>query len=305
MTAPAPKSASSVAAPPGSDGALLGVAVLLLAGVFLGFTPIMVKYSEIGANATAFWRLVFAIPALALWMKLETGGGGLQAPVHMRAALLAGVFFAMDLAFWHTGINLTTAANATLLANLTPVIVAVAAWRLYGERLSAGFMAAAALALAGAGMLSAANLEIAPERLIGDAFSAATSLWYAAYMLAVRFARRGDSAPRIMFWTTLTAAPIALALALVFGERVVPETWAGWLPLLALGLVIHVVGQGGLAFGLGRVPAALASLIILVQPVIAACAGWILFSEALTALQLAGAALVLVGVYVAQRFRAR
>jgi len=299
-----PTSTPTAASAAAADGALLGVGVLLIAGLFLGFTPIMVKYSEVGANATAFWRLVFALPALALLMRFETGGG-FRPPRHMKAALIAGVFFAMDLAFWHTGIRLTTAANATLLANLTPVIVAVAAWRLYGERLNAGFLMAAALALFGAVMLSAANIQIAPERLVGDAFSAATSFWYAAYMLVLRYARRADSAARIMFWTTLAAAPIALALALLFGERIFPETVIGWAPLIALGMVIHVVGQGGLAFGLGRVPAALASLIILVQPLVAACAGWLLFSEALTPVQLAGGALVLIGVYVAQRFRAR
>jgi len=65
--------------------------------------------------------------------------------------------------------------------------------------------------------------------------------------------------------------------------------------------VVHALGQGGIAFRLGRTPAALASLIILVQPVVAAAAGWILFGEAFVTLQWFGAWLVLAGIYIAQR----
>lgn len=305
MAAPNPPAASTPAAASDTRAALAGVLVLFAAGLFLGFTPILVRFSEVGPNATAFWRLAFALPALFVWMRLSGDGRGTALPLHARAVLLAGLFFAMDLAFWHAGIGLTTAANATLLANLTPVIVAVAAWRLFGEPLSRGFVIAAGLALGGALMLSAANLEIAPERLAGDALSAITSIWYAGYMLAVRFARRGDSTPRVMFWTTLTALPVAAGLCLFTGETFFPQSLAGWAPLFVLGFFIHVAGQGGLAFGLGRVPAALASLIILVQPVVASIAGWVLFHEALGPMQTAGAAFVLAGVYAAQRFRGR
>ena len=288
---------------PDARSTLVGVLVLVMAGCVLGFTPIMVKLSDLGPQAIAFWRLTFALPALAVWLWIEERKFRSPKRLDRRALVLAGVFFAMDLAFWHAGIKLTTAANATLLANLTPILVAIGAWALFSEAITARFLIASGVALAGAVVLSAANVSIAPERLLGDALSAITSAWYAAYILAVRFARRYASAPRVMLWSSGVAAPIAFAVTMSFNEPLLPETALGWLPLLALGLVIHVAGQGGLAFGLGRVPAALAALIILIQPVIASIAGWIIFNEALTAVQMGGAALVLAGVYAAQRAR--
>ncbi|MEO1039852.1 MAG: EamA family transporter [Pseudomonadota bacterium] len=295
------------AQPHGADDAhaqrrmLVGVLVLVLAGIILGFAPILVKLSDLGPQAIAFWRLLFSLPALTIWLWLEERRFTSRETLDKRALVLAGVFFAFDLAFWHAGIKITTAANATLLANLTPILVAVGAWALFSEKITARFLIASAIALIGAVLLAAANISIAPERLAGDILSALTSAWYAAYILAVRFARRYASSSRIMLWTSAVAAPIALVITLIFDEPFLPQSAAGWLPLLALGLIVHIGGQGGLAFGLGRVPAALAALIILIQPVVAATLGWFLFGESLIAVQIFGAGLVLVGVYAAQR----
>lgn len=306
-----------MAATAGSDRAadtsasFVGVAVLFGAACLLGFAPILVKASDLGPQAIGFWRLTLSLPLLAVLLafeirraKSEERVAEAHKPLDLRLVLLAGVLFAGDLAFWHVGIKITTAANATLLANLTPIIVAVAAFFLFGERITSGFLLAGGLALVGAVLLSAANVQFAPERLAGDIMSVLTSFWYAAYLLAVRAARRaGAKTLQVMFWSTVTAAPILLVVALAVGERLLPETLMGWLPLLALGVVVHAGGQGGIAFGLGRTPAALATLIILIQPVVAAAAGWVFFDERLIAIQWLGAGLVLAGVYAAQRLR--
>ena len=294
-------------------GAATGVLVLLAAASVLGFAPILVKASDLGPQAIAFWRLSLALPALALlyWIELKRAAKTPKPEQAVdqqrngwRAIVLAGVFFAGDLAFWHAGIKITTAANATLLANLTPILVTLAAWILFKEQITHSFLAAGALALGGAIMLAAANVQFAPERLPGDALSALTSVWYTAYLLAVRWARQsGVATLKLMFWSTAVASPIALMVTLGFGEQLLPATAAGWLVLLALGVIVHIGGQGGIAYGLGLTPAALASLIILIQPVVAAAAGWVLFGEALVPIQWVGAGLVLAGVYAAQRFR--
>lgn len=285
--------------------ALIGVIVLVCGAVVLGFASILVKASELGPQALAFWRLAFSLPAIALWLWIEERRFASPKPLDRRALILAGLFFAGDLAFWHAGIKITTVANATLLANLTPILVAVGAWALFSETITWRFALSAATALIGAVLLAAANIAIAPERLMGDALSALTACWYAAYMLAVRFARRYAGTARVMLWTSGVATPIALIITLSFGEPLFPQTAQGWLPLMALGLIVHVGGQGALAFGLGRVPAALAAVVILIQPVVSATLGWILFGEALVMIQFLGAGLILAGVYAAQRHNAR
>ncbi|GGH07959.1 membrane protein [Glycocaulis albus] len=281
---------------------LAGVAAVLAGACIIGFSAILVKASDLGPQATAFWRLTLALPALALWLALHRHGKDTPpGRPDMRLMVLAGVFFAMDLAFWHVGIKITTAANATLLANLTPILVALFSWLLFRETVTRGFILVCAITVSGAALLAGGNLTIDPDRLTGDVFSILTAFWYAAFILTVRKARDGASTPRVIFLATLIAAPISLAIAIAFAEPLFPENWQGWIPLILLGVVVHAGGQGAIIFGLGRVPAPLAALILLVQPIVAAAAGWLLFDEALSAIQLLGAAIILAGLYLAQR----
>ncbi|MEJ0065988.1 MAG: EamA family transporter [Caulobacteraceae bacterium] len=89
----------------------------------IGTTPILVRLAACGPAAAGFWRLAFATPLLAL-MAGGRGAGEIGGP--SRAMVLAGVFFALDLACWHYGIRYTSVANATVLPNLTPVLVTLA-----------------------------------------------------------------------------------------------------------------------------------------------------------------------------------
>jgi drug/metabolite transporter (DMT)-like permease len=218
--------------------------------------------------------------------------------------VVAGFCFAADLVTWHAGIFRTSAANATLLANLVPVIVAIAAWVFFKERPTRGFVLALAAAIAGSALLSAGGLAEmgagSGRRALGDLLSALTAFWYAGYLLAVKAVRAAWSTPRVMAATTAVGLPVTLAAALAFGEPLMPEDAIGWAWLVGLGLVCQVAGQSSIAYGLGRVSAALSAIVVLVQPVVAAAIAWVLFGEALGPLEISGAALMLAAVLVAQ-----
>ncbi len=301
---------------PRARAVALGVAVL--AACVLGFAAILVRLAEdagAGPQTAAFWRFALAAGPLLLALAIREARAGRAAapdgPTPSAAPayvflVLSGVLFAGDMATWHAGIVRTTAANATLLATLAPVVVAVAAWILFGERITGGFVLGAALAVAGAAALSGATFSYTDpderlSRLIGDGLSLLTAFWYGSYMLAVKAARRSHSALVVMVWVTLVGAPLMAITTLAFGEDFSPAEPIGWLWLLILGVGVHVGGQGGLAYALGKLPAGATSIVVLLQPVVSAAAAWILFAEALGPLQLAGAALVIAGIVVVQR----
>ena len=134
--------------------------------------------------------------------------------------LLAGLAFALDLGFWHYGIANTSVGKATVLTNLTPVVVTAVAWIFLKQRPARLFLLAVALAVAGAWMMAVAKGlgSVGPNPLLGDALSLATAIWYALYFLAVSAARRREAATRIMFWSSLAGAPLLLVAALAAGR---------------------------------------------------------------------------------------
>jgi drug/metabolite transporter (DMT)-like permease len=273
------------------------LAVLVFGACVIGLSPILVRLTETGPAAAGFWRLAFAMPLLAIMTRKTSGPLGRPSPI----ALVAGVMFALDLGFWHYGIKYTSVTNATVLSNLTPVVVTAFAWIFLKQRPRALFLLAVAVAVGGAWMMAlgrSSGGHIVNQPL-GDALSATTAFWYALYFLAISEGRKTEGASRLMFWSSIVGMPLMLISALLLGERLLPASPSGWAACLGLGLM-HVAGQGSIAWAMGRLPTATASVVVLVQPVVAAWLGWLLFAEALGPLQAAGAAVALGGVVLAQ-----
>jgi drug/metabolite transporter (DMT)-like permease len=287
---------------------LWGTIALFAGASCIALAPIMVKLSPVGPQASAFWRLTFALPALAIWALLERRGaqasGGAKIPWGLM--ILSGALFAGDLATWHAGIVRTSAANATFLSNLTPIVVVSVAWLTTRVVPKQAYWIAVAAALIGSLLLSGGAPGTDPERLLGDGLSALTSVWYGFYLLAIAKLREKFGAGTIMLASSAVAAMICFVVTLWSGEAFFPElkgqSWIMvWWPLVVLGLAAQVGGQGLLAVGFGLVPAHIASVLILWQPVLVAIMGWVILSEALSPVQLVGGALVLIGVWLAKR----
>jgi drug/metabolite transporter (DMT)-like permease len=274
----------------------VATAVLIFGGCVIAFSPILVRLTETGPAAAGFWRLAFATPFLALMTRRAEG----RISTPSRMGLAAGVMFALDLGFWHYGIKFTSVANATVLSNLTPVVVTAFAWIFLKQRPRRLFLAAVAIAMGGA-WLMASGRSGAPglDPPLGNALSATTALWYALYMLAIGEGRKREAASALMFWSSVIGAPLVLLGALALGEQITPTGLAGWAACAGLGLV-HVAGQGSIAWAMGRLPTATTSLVVLVQPAVAAVLGWVIFGEAVGPVEAAGAAVALAGVVLAQ-----
>jgi drug/metabolite transporter (DMT)-like permease len=272
------------------------VAVLVMGACIIGLSAILVRLSHVGPSAAGFWRLAFAMPLLALMTLRATGGIG--PPPKM--ALLAGVFFFFDLVFWHYGIRYTSVTNATVLSNLTPVVVTAFAWIFLKQRPRMLFLAAVLAAVGGAWLMAiekgGGGLRNQP---LGDLLSLITAFWYALYFLAMAEGRKTEGASKLMLWVGLVGAPLLMLTALVLREPILPADAVGWGACVGLGLM-HVTGQGSIAWAMGRLPTSTASVVVLIQPVVAAILGWILFAEAIGPLQGLGAAITLGGIVLAQ-----
>lgn len=276
---------------------LLPLIVVLVSASILGLAPILVRLTETGPAAAGFWRFVFALPLLLVLVG-RPGGEGVGRPT--KWMLLAGLFFALDLSFWHYGIVMTSVANATVLCNLTPVVVTLVGWMFFRERPARLFILALALAMGGAfAMAAGAQKGQGTNPLLGDLFSVSVALWYSGYFLAVKAARATAGALRVTFWATLAGAPFMAAVSLGLGEDMIPATAAGWAACIGMGLM-HVTGQGGVAWALGRLPASVTAVTILIQPIVAAGLGWMVFGETLSPIQALGGVLVLVAIVLAQ-----
>jgi drug/metabolite transporter (DMT)-like permease len=282
---------------------------LLAGGCCIAFAPIFVRLSDTGPVASAFWRVALAAPILWAGVGLmgsESNSQGRNSPNSANSTLtpliLAGLFFALDLGFWHWSIVWTSVANSTLLANLAPIWVTLAGWLIWKQKVTRLFLVGMSVAIAGMFVLVGPNFAIGGTPLLGDALAALTAVFYGSYMLAIKRARdAGASTASLMAWSSTITAIALLPAALLSPQPMLPAAASGWLVLFGLAIVTQILGQGAIAYAFAHLPASLSSVSLLIQPVVAALAAWVLFNEAVGPAQWIGGAIVLAGIWIAKK----
>lgn len=276
---------------------------LLFGGAAIGFAGILMRLSDVSPLASAFWRMALAAPILWGWAFAVAAEDrrNRKRTDFARVLLLAGVYFAGDMGIWHLSLHYTTVSNATLLSNFAPIFIALWMWSVHKTRFARVFIIGMVIALFGAIMLIGPNAALGGNKLLGDGLGLSTAVFYAAYQLSIKDARSQYSTARLMAWSTTVTAVVLLPFALAMPGAFWPASAAAWLPLLGLAVIAQIGGQTVIAYAFAHLPASLSSVSLLIQPLTATVAAWIIFHEAIGPIQMAGGGLLLLGIYLSKR----
>lgn len=253
-------------------------------------------------SASAFYRVL--IPAVLLLPTALFDRGARRINARTLTIITAGgLFFAMDLALYNTAILRTSAANATLLGNNTPIFVGLLTWLVFRRRPAPSFWIGLVLALAGAFTIVWADLARHAKLGSGDFMSLAAAACFAVYLMATERVRHTTGTLAFLRWAMIASSLSLLALNLALGNSLAIPPGRSIGGLLGLGLVSQLGGYLALTYALGHLPATVTSVSLLIQgPLTAVLAAWLL-GEPLTSALILGGALVLLGVGLANRDR--
>jgi drug/metabolite transporter (DMT)-like permease len=271
----------------------------ILGAACISSSAILVTLAHVGPVTTAFYRCALALPILVPLAVREQRKLGPRQWASRRIAFVAGFFLAIDLVLWNHAIADVGAGVATVLGNLQVVFVAAFAWLVLRERLERRYVVLLPAVLTGvvlvSGMLGGHQAGLHP--LAGVWYGIATSAAYACFLLTLR--NTGGQTPHVsgqLADATIGAAVGAIILGLPFGGLHLALSWRsfGWLLLLAL--LSQTLGWLLITSSLPRLPAAVSSLLLLLQPAAALVLAAIVLHERPTPLQITGALLVCLGV---------
>lgn len=264
----------------------------------LGLAGIFFRLSEQTPVTGAFFRFALALPLLVVLAWRERG----PSTAVGRAAVPAGVLVAVDMILWHFALEDLGAGLGTVLANTQVIFMILLSWWLLGERLTPRVGAGVGVVCAGVVLVSGV-FEEAPyggHPVRGTALALAAGVTSALYILLLRHA---NVDPRRPLTPLLVATFIGTGVAGVAGvpggtldltPAAEPLLWLG-----ALALTSQVVGWLLLSVPLRVLPATTTSMVLNVQPIAALVLAALILSEAPSAVQLAGGALIIAGLLAA------
>jgi drug/metabolite transporter (DMT)-like permease len=259
---------------------------LVVGSSALALGPWLVRLSGVGPVAAGFWRLALALPFLFVIALLTRQRVHWPGRKLAGIAIVAGFFFAADLAAWHAGIHLTKLGNATLFGNTSSLIFAI--WGLWMARKRPSLAQAGALGLAvlGALLLMGSSAELSLANVRGDMLCLIAGILYTGYLIAVQKARRSLQPLPMLFIASAFGAAMLLPVSFALNEQIVP---ADWTFVFILALSSQVLGQSLLVYAIGSLSPIVVGLTLLTQPAISALVGWIAYGETLSPLDWLGA----------------
>jgi len=284
------------------------IAAVSVATVVWGSVGVFVKSTSLSGVTFAMYRLWLGV--LVHLIALAVTRRRLSWST-FRACAPGGALFALDISLGFTAVKLTTVANAAIIGALSPILITLAAGRMFGERPGRRELGLIALSFLGVGIVAVGSSGQPAWSPVGDLLALAGTVSWTAYWLFSKRARAEASAleymTSVMIAAALTVTPLALLLGGVPPATPTPRDWT---VLVAVALLPGMTGHLLVAWSHRHVESWLSALITQCSPVISAAMAWPVLGEPLTPLVVAGglvavASTAFVIVSTSRRERAR
>lgn len=278
-------------------------AALVVGILIIGTSAIFTRLADAPGSVVSLYRMGIVTLALALPFAFSRRNKPTLPRRGLLLSALAGVFLALDLAAWSSGISYGGATIPTLLGNAAPLWVGLGAWFLFRENLKVSFWLGLGLAMAGA--LVVLGLDWGEDVTFnrGGMLGLLGSVFYGGYMLVAQRGR--DHLDTLsFFWVTAAVSSMVLfVLCVLIRAPLIGYTDSTYIYLLVLGLFVQGGGWMALTFAQGHLPASMVSPSLLTQPLITAIIAGPLLGEWLSPGEWLGALAVLAGVVIVHRSR--
>lgn len=276
--------------------------VLLLGVIAVSFASVLIKLCDAPAMVIASYRLSLA--------SLFFIGGAAVKKVNpviafnrrdLVFALLSGIFLCLHFATWITSLKYTSVASSVVLVSTAPVFVAIGSFIFLKEKISKLLFWGVMLTVVGATILSTQEFAAGTDTLFGNGLALAGALGGAGYFLVGRDLRARIDTLAYVTVVYSTSALLLILLTLLFREPLFNYDFRVYLLFFLIAFVPQVIGHTSFNWSLKHVKAATVAVVTLGEPIGATVLALLFLGEKVTAIQLIGGILILIGVAFALR----
>ncbi len=276
----------------------IGVVQVLCGGFLISFSSIFVRLAHVGPTTAGFYRMLFGGVCLVVLAARERNGFKAFSST-LKWTLLGALFFTADLSFWHKSIHYIGPGLATIIANFQVFFLAAIGVFILRER--GGGRLAFSIALAALGLFLLVGRDwnsLGEQYRTGVVLGLGAALAYTGYILTLKRVQRfGSAIPMLAAITVITTLFLGMEV-LRAGESFVIPDLQSWTALVSYGVLCQALGWILISRGLVKVDASKVGLLLLVQPTLAFVWDMLFFSRPTTGLDIVGASLALVAIYL-------
>lgn len=263
----------------------------------VSLSAILVKLSTADAGVTAFYRMFFTVVIMfPLFMWKYTSELKMLTKRDWLFSTIAGVFLAFHFILWFESLNYTSVASSTVLVTLQPLFAFIGTYLFFKEKVSIKTIVAAMTAITGSFIISWGDFRVGGTALFGDFLALFACILVTVYLLFGQDVRKRLS---LITYTMVLYSISTITLffyVLLKGESFGPYSSNDWIVFVLLAIIPNLLGHTLFNWSLKWVSVNVISIAILFEPVGAAILAIIIFEEYLSASQLIGGLIVMLGI---------
>lgn len=269
----------------------IGISALSLSAMF-------VRWADAPGPVTGFYRLLISTIFLTPFFLRQQKQLQSIDKKYLIFPLCAGIFTAFDFAFWNSSLKFTTAANATLLGNTSPLWVSLFALFIFREKLRSFFWVGLIIALTGAALVMGSDFLQQPTLGLGDLMASLAAIFYASYQLTTQRGRKYIDPFRYTWMVGVSATIAMFIMNLVLGNSFTGYSAQTWIIFFVTAIVSQMIGYLAITYALGHLPASVVSPTLIGQPILTTILAIPMLGEIPSNLQWIGGAIALAGIYM-------
>ena len=279
-----------------------GILFVLIGAFLISFSPVMVSMSDLQPTVSAFYRVfigsIFLIFVIFLNRSLYIYSFSVNPYL-----ILAGIFFALDLWFWHRSILYIGPGMSTLIANFQIFIIPLMSFFIFSMTPNKFQIIAIVLGISGLYLTLGYGGSIDNENIkLGFMFAIMTALAYSAYILSLKknnIEASHEISPLIsLFYVSFISALILFIVIKIEGVSMAINDSSNLYSMLAYGIICHVFGWYMIILGLKTVTATTAGIILISQPIFSLFWDYLFFSRHTTSIEIIGIAVVIIAMII-------
>ena len=270
--------------------------IALFVGILcISIFPVIVRMNLTSGLISAFYRMAIAtaiiLPFALYRKKLKVENLKVLLPI-----LVCGILFASDIAVWNISIQNSTATQATLLTNLSPIWVGVFSLIFLNFRPRKSFWLGMVIALIGmtvfVGIETILNLQLDFAFFLG----LLSGILYALYILLSKTVLEKIEVITFITYSMIFSTIFLLLINVVFGEQFFGFSNEAWISLLVQGIVCQLIAWLLISYATQKMRATRVSLSLLSQAIFATILAAIFVNENITSIQMIGSIIILAGI---------
>ncbi len=281
------------------------VLAVLLAIALWSCSSLFVRAGHSDALVFTTWRLLFALPPLAVIVAYRSRHGhsvafrppGVTAGRWTLLLLGAGAFFAAAAGSTFIAFGMTRLLDVTLIGSLQPVLVIAFAVAFLGERAGRSHVLRAVVAVVGTVIVAAAASSSGTWSLAGDAVAVFSLVLNSAWFVYGRVLRTNFTVDPFAFMLGTFSAAVLLIVpvaAIAHGSLMLSGRGFFFAACTTLsGTTAHVLMIWAHRF----VPTSISAPLLLAEAPLVAIGAWVFFGESVTVLEAIGAVIVVASLF--------